>query len=214
MPIPAPFGLSVAFGFVLLGRYGNGGDVAESAHRSRTSFFRGPPNKNPVSRSLIRNKGMRSFAAPEGQLTPRPRTDWPPKPQKYFGYGRTESNVKRLVRQITTTGGQAHAVVLDALYHAAVEKSIERITGHSWPIECVLKVAASLKRWWMAYITWRTQQAAVALLWSMSDRQLKDIGLTRSEITYVVKGDPTRHRRSTNNERTLDRRTDANTNLG
>jgi uncharacterized protein YjiS (DUF1127 family) len=50
-------------------------------------------------------------------------------------------------------------------------------------------LAATLKRWWVAYITWRIEQAAIALLWSMSDRELKDIGLTRSEITSAVSGE-------------------------
>jgi uncharacterized protein YjiS (DUF1127 family) len=39
----------------------------------------------------------------------------------------------------------------------------------------------------MAYITWRIEQAAIAQLWAMSDRELKDIGLTRSEITRAVR---------------------------
>jgi uncharacterized protein YjiS (DUF1127 family) len=46
---------------------------------------------------------------------------------------------------------------------------------------------AALKRWWMAYITWRMEQAAIAHLWSLSDRTLKDLGLTRSEIPRAVK---------------------------
>ena len=48
---------------------------------------------------------------------------------------------------------------------------------------------ASLKRWWVAYTTWRTEQAAIDRLWSMSDRALKDIGFTRSEIPRAVKGE-------------------------
>jgi uncharacterized protein YjiS (DUF1127 family) len=39
----------------------------------------------------------------------------------------------------------------------------------------------------MAYITWRMEQAAIAHLWSLSDRTLKDMGLTRSEIPRAVK---------------------------
>jgi len=58
----------------------------------------------------------------------------------------------------------------------------------------VLGLAAALKRWRAAYITWRTQQAAIAQLWSMSDRVLKDIGLTRYEISGAVKGEVTRER--------------------
>ena len=46
----------------------------------------------------------------------------------------------------------------------------------------------------MAYVTWRLEQVVVDQLWLMSDRYLKDIGLTRSEITTAVKGDATRNR--------------------
>src|SRR5262249_1103191 len=49
------------------------------------------------------------------------------------------------------------------------------------------RLVATLKRWWTAYITWRIEQAAIAQLWSMSDRQLRDIGLTRSEIASAVR---------------------------
>jgi uncharacterized protein YjiS (DUF1127 family) len=48
-------------------------------------------------------------------------------------------------------------------------------------------LAATLKRWWLAYITWRIEQAAIAQLCVMSDRELKDIGLTRCEITPAVR---------------------------
>jgi len=61
----------------------------------------------------------------------------------------------------------------------------QTITGRS----LVRGLVASLRRWWVAYITWRTEQAAIAQLWSMSDRALKDIGFTRSEIPRAVKGD-------------------------
>ena len=49
------------------------------------------------------------------------------------------------------------------------------------------RLVAALKQWWMAYITWRIEQAAIAQLWAMSDRELKDIGLTRCEITSAVR---------------------------
>jgi uncharacterized protein YjiS (DUF1127 family) len=48
------------------------------------------------------------------------------------------------------------------------------------------RLIATVSRWWMAYLTWRLEQAAIAQLWSMSDRELKDIGLTRSQITRAV----------------------------
>jgi uncharacterized protein YjiS (DUF1127 family) len=47
---------------------------------------------------------------------------------------------------------------------------------------------AAVKRWWGAYIAWRVQEAAIAQLISMSDRDLKDIGLPRSQIEATVRG--------------------------
>jgi uncharacterized protein YjiS (DUF1127 family) len=46
----------------------------------------------------------------------------------------------------------------------------------------------------LAYITWRVQQAAIRQLGSMSDRELEDIGLTRSRITFAVTGEAVRNR--------------------
>jgi uncharacterized protein YjiS (DUF1127 family) len=37
-------------------------------------------------------------------------------------------------------------------------------------------------------MTWRIERAAVDQLAAMSDRQLKDIGLTRSEIVAAARG--------------------------
>ena len=42
-------------------------------------------------------------------------------------------------------------------------------------------------RWLAAYRTWRTEQIAIAQLHALSDRLLRDIGLTRSEIAGAVK---------------------------
>jgi uncharacterized protein YjiS (DUF1127 family) len=48
-------------------------------------------------------------------------------------------------------------------------------------------LVATVKRWWVAYFTWRIK-AAIAQLCSMSDLELKDMGLTRSDITRAVRG--------------------------
>jgi uncharacterized protein YjiS (DUF1127 family) len=64
------------------------------------------------------------------------------------------------------------------------------IAGQSW----TSGLTATLKRWWVAYITWRIEQAAIARLWSMSERELKDIGLTRSDLPRVVRGEAARDR--------------------
>jgi uncharacterized protein YjiS (DUF1127 family) len=49
-------------------------------------------------------------------------------------------------------------------------------------------VLAAGKRAWVAYMTWRIERAAIDQLSAMSDRQLKDIGLTRSEIEAAARG--------------------------
>jgi uncharacterized protein YjiS (DUF1127 family) len=55
--------------------------------------------------------------------------------------------------------------------------------GHFW----ALGLTTTLKSWWVACMSWRTEQAAIAQLSALSDRALKDIGLARSEITGAVR---------------------------
>jgi uncharacterized protein YjiS (DUF1127 family) len=45
----------------------------------------------------------------------------------------------------------------------------------------------ALKRMWAAFIAWRIEQVAVGQLRAMSDRELKDIGLQRSQIEFAVR---------------------------
>jgi uncharacterized protein YjiS (DUF1127 family) len=52
------------------------------------------------------------------------------------------------------------------------------------------RLTAILKRWWMAYLTWRFEQVAIAQLWALSDRDLRDIGLRRCEIEGAVRRAP------------------------
>jgi uncharacterized protein YjiS (DUF1127 family) len=52
------------------------------------------------------------------------------------------------------------------------------------PPECC---GTALKRWWSAYLLWRMEAAAIDRLRSMSDRDLKDIGLTRAAIVPAVR---------------------------
>jgi uncharacterized protein YjiS (DUF1127 family) len=42
------------------------------------------------------------------------------------------------------------------------------------------------KRMWAAYLAWRIERAAIEQLHTMSDRELKDIGLQRSQIEFAV----------------------------
>lgn len=46
-----------------------------------------------------------------------------------------------------------------------------------------------LKGWWVAYMNWRLQQLAISRLRSMSDRDLKDIGISRAQIEFAARSD-------------------------
>jgi uncharacterized protein YjiS (DUF1127 family) len=48
------------------------------------------------------------------------------------------------------------------------------------------RAAAVVGAGWDAYAAWRERRAAVKELAALDDRTLKDLGLTRSEIEYVV----------------------------
>ena len=58
----------------------------------------------------------------------------------------------------------------------------------------VNRTAATLNCWWAAYLTWRLERAAINTLSSLNDRELKDMGLDRSEIMRAVKGRVARER--------------------
>jgi uncharacterized protein YjiS (DUF1127 family) len=64
----------------------------------------------------------------------------------------------------------------------------EAIVRQSWVGELVV----SLGRWWSVFQAWRFERAAINQLSSLSDRQLKDIGLDRSEIMGAVRNQVTR----------------------
>ena len=57
------------------------------------------------------------------------------------------------------------------------------LVWQSWLSE----LCARFKRWWSSYLTWRLERAAIRQVSSLSDRQLKDIGLDRSEIMRAVR---------------------------
>jgi len=58
----------------------------------------------------------------------------------------------------------------------------QSLAGQLWK----RRLIAALTRLWTAYLNWRSKQRAIAHLRSMSDQQLKDIGLVRSQIECAV----------------------------
>jgi uncharacterized protein YjiS (DUF1127 family) len=52
--------------------------------------------------------------------------------------------------------------------------------------QCLRRVIASAGGLWGAYRRWRAEQRAIDQLSAMSDRELQDIGLIRSEIDSAV----------------------------
>jgi uncharacterized protein YjiS (DUF1127 family) len=57
-------------------------------------------------------------------------------------------------------------------------------------------VVRTFMRWRAAYTAWHREQRAMAELLSMSDRDLRDIGINRCEILRAARGDTTRERTS------------------
>jgi uncharacterized protein YjiS (DUF1127 family) len=56
------------------------------------------------------------------------------------------------------------------------------------------RLGAALLRAWTAYMTWRLEQLAIAQLSGLSERELKDLGLTRPQIMTVARRGAVRSR--------------------
>jgi len=59
-----------------------------------------------------------------------------------------------------------------------------------------VRIGHLIRRSWQTFQNWRIERAAIAQFSSMSDRELKDIGLDRSEIGFAVKGKLTHNHRA------------------
>jgi uncharacterized protein YjiS (DUF1127 family) len=49
-------------------------------------------------------------------------------------------------------------------------------------------VLTTLRQWYVTYMGWRAENAAITHLCAMSDRQLNDIGLMRSQVAQGLPG--------------------------
>lgn len=100
----------------------------------------------------------------------------------------THDQWERRRQQIIRRAEAARARALRGL----VDVVLRGLRTAAW---AVLAVAGS---WWRAYIRRRERNAAVRELRGLDDRSLKDIGINRSEIEWVVDGeDATRLRDAT-----------------
>ena len=70
---------------------------------------------------------------------------------------------------------------MSTISHAAVSPQVGTVLQPSGQV---------LRSWWVAYVTWRRERFAMRQLRSMSDRTLKDIGVSRSTIEFAVKAGP------------------------
>jgi uncharacterized protein YjiS (DUF1127 family) len=111
-----------------------------------------------------------------------------PKPEDIIDYrALTPDEWQRERQQILTRAQAARSGALRELGGALL---------HPWQV--VLAGAAALAaefttvglatagKWWRAYARWRERRAAVRELHSLDDRTLRDIGISRSEIDWVV----------------------------
>jgi uncharacterized protein YjiS (DUF1127 family) len=65
--------------------------------------------------------------------------------------------------------------------------------GNSAAAALSARIGGALRRWWLAYMDWRLQQMTINRLRCMSERELRDIGLSRSQIEFAVRGYAERH---------------------
>jgi uncharacterized protein YjiS (DUF1127 family) len=72
-------------------------------------------------------------------------------------------------------------MVMSSISHSAVPRQAH--LGNSFRA-----VGNAARSWWIAYANWRLERFAVRKLRSLSDRELKDIGIQRSSIEAVVRG--------------------------
>lgn len=99
-------------------------------------------------------------------------------------YDRWERRKRQIVRRAEAARAQALRGLVGAV--------LRGLRTAAWA------VAATAGKWWRAYALRRERNAAVRELHALDDRTLKDIGINRSEIEWVVDGeDATRLRDAT-----------------
>ena len=107
----------------------------------------------------------------------RPTTSDPLRPISYRGTDRDEKETSEMI-------------IMEAILSASA-------LLHGRAAQCLGRsVVRTFKRWRAAYTAWHRERRAMAELLSMSDRDLRDIGINRCEILRAVRGDIARERTS------------------
>jgi uncharacterized protein YjiS (DUF1127 family) len=70
-----------------------------------------------------------------------------------------------------------------------MEMIMSMISSTSAPAPGMSGLIDACKRMWAGYLAWRMERVAIGQLRAMSDRELKDIGLQRSQIDFAVRRD-------------------------
>jgi uncharacterized protein YjiS (DUF1127 family) len=96
---------------------------------------------------------------------------------------------ERTRRQIIASAEAARAQALRDLF-AAVLYGLRTAAGSATALTRAVggAVIARAGKWWRAYALWRERKAAARELHALDDRTLKDLGVSRSEIEWVVRG--------------------------
>jgi uncharacterized protein YjiS (DUF1127 family) len=111
----------------------------------------------------------------------------------------TSDQWERTRRRIISRAEAARAQALRDLFAAVLHGLRTAVSGGAAFTRAVAEaVVATAGKWWRAYAFWRERKAAARELHALDDRTLKDLGVNRSEIEWVVWGqDATRLRDAT-----------------
>jgi uncharacterized protein YjiS (DUF1127 family) len=94
------------------------------------------------------------------------------------------------LRRAAERGAREYRGQLVRSFATAIIASLRRLAGRAQGAARVLghRTAVIARNGVRAYATWRERRAAIKELAALDDRTLKDLGLTRSEIEFVVCG--------------------------
>jgi uncharacterized protein YjiS (DUF1127 family) len=72
---------------------------------------------------------------------------------------------------------------MSTIYTASRATRLGRSSGSS-----TQRLLSLIRKHWEAFLAWRLRQELHARFEALSDRELTDIGITRGEIDYLVRG--------------------------